>query len=93
MMTEIVRTSGVLGGFPRLAGRRIGVHHVVGQFESCCDETEVAERLAIDNDEVRAAIEYAEAHPEVMAEIEREREKSLEHVTEQAEYPEGVSPS
>lgn len=91
-MVEIVRTPDVLGGFPRLAGRQIGVHHVLGTLEACGDETEAADRLAISTEEVRAAVEYTEAHPDIMAEVEREREASLERVCERAEYPEDVEP-
>ena len=89
-MTEIVRTPGVLGGFPQLAGRRIGVHHILGTLKTCSGENEAA-----DGDQHRgwrAAVTYAEAHPGVMAEVDREREASLERVRERAEYPEGVKP-
>lgn len=92
-MAEIVRTPDVLGGFPRLAGRRIGVHHVLGKLEAHDDVEEAAKRLDITPEEVRAAVEYAEAHPDVMTEVRRKCESSLERVREQAEYPEGVKPS
>lgn len=59
---------------------------------ACGDAGEVAERLAICTDEVRAAVAYAEAHSDVMAEVERKREQSLARVRERAEYPEGIDP-
>lgn len=90
-MAEIVRTPGVLGGLPRLAGQRIGVHHVVGTLKACKDEAEAADRLAISPEAVRAAA-YAETHAAVMAKVDREREASLECVRERAEYPEDVEP-
>jgi len=91
-MVEIVRTADVLGGFPRLEGRRIGVHHVLGTLETCGDESEAADRLKISTEAVQTAVAYAESHPDVMAEVERERAESLNRVREGVEYPEGVEP-
>lgn len=73
-MVEIVRTPGMLGGFPRLAGRRIGVHHILGTLEACGDERATVKRMGISTEAVRAAVVYAEAHPDVMADVRRERE-------------------
>lgn len=86
-MAEIVRTPGVLGGLPRLAGQRIGVHHVVGTLKACRDEAEAADWLAISSEAVRAAAAYAETHADMMAKVDREWEDSLECVREEPSTP------
>ncbi|WP_425607445.1 DUF433 domain-containing protein [Halomontanus rarus] len=58
-----MRTPDVLGGFPRLVGRQVGVHHVFGTLEAYGDESEVADQLEISTDPVRASIAYAESYP------------------------------
>ena len=67
-MSEIVSTEGVLGGEPRIEGRRIGVLHVVTRVLD--DETpeEVAADFDLDVADVyRALADYYDHHEEMRA--------------------------
>lgn len=73
-MAEIVATEGVLGGAPRIEGRRIGVHHVAKRI---IDAGEPPEQVAADydlgiGDVYRALVHYYD-HPEEMRRIQAER--------------------
>lgn len=73
---EIVRTEGVLGGEPRLEGRRISVVQIADMVRDAGHSVEhVADQLAISPAEVRAALDYYDAHP---AEIDRVRARHEE---------------
>lgn len=52
-----------MGGFPRLEGRRIGVHHIVPKAEAYDGKEAAVVPLDISLDAVRAAVEYSEEHP------------------------------
>lgn len=73
-MSDIVSTDDVLGGAPRIAGRRIGVHHVAGRV---IDAGEPPERVAAEYDldlaDVHRALVYYYDHPEEMRRVRRER--------------------
>lgn len=76
---RIVKTPGVLGGKPRIEGRRIGVHFVHERVEGCgLDPQTVADRHDLDVAEVYRALAYFHEHPEEMAAIRRERQRKLE---------------
>ena len=70
-MAEIVSTDGVLGGAPRIEGRRIGVHHVAKRV---IDAGESPEQVAADFDldiaDVHRALAYYYDHPEEMRTIQ-----------------------
>lgn len=74
---QIVKTSDVLGGDPRLDGRRIGVYHVYQAYvEGEASPKEIAASYEISEAEVHAALAYSFSHPEEMQEIEaRNRER------------------
>jgi uncharacterized protein (DUF433 family) len=73
-MAEIVSTPDVLGGAPRIEGRRIGVHHVAKRV---VDAGEAPEQVAADYDldmaDVHRALAYYYDHPEEMRTVQAER--------------------
>lgn len=76
---RIITTEDVLGGKPRIAGRRIGVRFVREQAEGRgLDAQTVADRFDLDVADVYHALAYFYDHPEEMAEIERERHRRHE---------------
>lgn len=74
-MGEIVATDDVLGGAPRIEGRRIGVHHVARRV---VDAGEPPERVAADYDlelaDVYRALAYYYDHPDEMRSVEADRD-------------------
>ena len=81
---RIVQSDDVLGGQPRIEGRRVGVHTVYCRYQQAdgsVSETAAAYRLS--KAEVHAALAYATANPEQMAAIaERARESYEQHASE-----------
>ena len=73
-MADIVSTDDVLGGAPRIKGRRIGVHHIAGRV---VDADESPEQVAADYDlevaDVYRALVYYYEHPDEMRQIQAER--------------------
>lgn len=88
-MTDIVRTDGVLGGQPRLEGRRISVLQVVEMVLEADNSPEyVADQLGISLADVHAALSYYYDHPDEMEAL-RERQQVLEaELEERAASPE-----
>lgn len=72
-MAEIVSTPDVLGGAPRIEGRRIGVHHVARRV---VDAGEAPEQVAADHDldmaDVSRTTYYYDYHEEMRA-VQAER--------------------
>lgn len=72
-MSEIVSTDDVLGGAPRIEGRRIGVHHIAKRV---IDAGESPEQVAADYDldiaDVHRALTYYYDNPAEMRQIESE---------------------
>lgn len=76
---RIVKTPDVLGGKPRIAGRRLGVYYVREQVEGRgLDPETFAAKHDLDVAEVYHALAYFHDHPEEMAAIERDRKRVLE---------------
>lgn len=75
-MTDVVRTDDVLGGEPRIEGRRVGIldvyELVVGGGYSPAD---VADQLGCSLGEIYTALAYYHEHPEEMRELRRDRER------------------
>lgn len=73
-MSEIVSTDDVLGGAPRIDGRRIGVHHIAKRV---IDAGESPEQVTADYDldiaDVHRALTYYYDHPEEMRTVESQR--------------------
>jgi uncharacterized protein (DUF433 family) len=77
-MVDIVRTEGVLGGKPRLDGRRIGVLRIVEVvLEAGRSPEEAADQLGISLAEVHTALAYYYEHPEEMHDL-RQKRRDLE---------------
>lgn len=81
-MAEIVSTPEVLGGKPRIEGRRISVLHVVDQIQSGRTPEEVTTQFDLTLGEVHTALAYYHEHPEEMREL---RGKIAERVREHRE--------
>jgi uncharacterized protein (DUF433 family) len=78
-MAEIVSTPEVLGGKPRIDGRRIGVLHIVDEIQSGRTPEEVTTQFDLTLGEVYTALAYYHEHPEEMREL---RQQIAEHVHE-----------
>lgn len=91
--SRIVETPDVLGGDPRIAGRRISVLFVFERVEGRgLDPQTVADRHDLDVADVYRALVYYHEHPREMEEVRREREAAFESFREGIDRPEGVSP-
>jgi len=74
-MAEIVSTDDVLGGTPRIEGRRIGVHHIATRVIDAGDPPEqVAADYDLDIADVYRALVYYYDNPEEMRQTHRERQ-------------------
>lgn len=77
-MSEIVQTSGVLGGEPRIAGRRVSVIQIVDMILDGEHSPEyVADQLDLSLADVHSALAYYYEHTEEMMAI-RERHRMLD---------------
>lgn len=73
-MSAIVSTGDVLGGAPRIEGRRIGVHHVAARVIDAGEQpTQVAAEYDLDLADVHRALAYYYDHPEEMRRVRRRR--------------------
>ena len=73
--SRIVATDDVLGGKPRIEGRRLGVYYLREQVEGRGrDPHEVADEHDLDVADVYHALAYFYSHPEEMDRIEQSRE-------------------
>ncbi|WP_160134243.1 DUF433 domain-containing protein [Halococcus salsus] len=91
-MAEIVSTPGVLGGKPRIEGRRIGVLHVVDQIQGGRTPEEMTTQFDLTLGEVYTALAYYHEHPEEMRELREEiAEKIREHREDAIAGPEDLS--
>lgn len=74
-MSDIVSTADVLGGAPRIEGRRIGVHHIAKRVIDAGESTEqVAADYDLDIADVYRALVYYYDHAEEMRSVAAERE-------------------
>lgn len=77
----IVSDKHTLGGNPRIAGTRIGVHHVIGYLRLYEGDLEKVRAEALEHlsmEELRAAVAWYVAHPEVIDTIIRENRETYE---------------
>ena len=80
---RIVSTPDVLGGDPRIDGRRISVFFVHAQVEDAgLDPQTVADRYDLDVADVYRALAYYHEHPDEMAAIQARREQRHEAAEE-----------
>ena len=88
IVTEIVRTEGVLGGDPRIEGTRIGVLHVhelvAGGNHSPVD---VADQLDLSLGQVYTALAYYHEHPDEMRAVRRAQADAEVRLAEQSLRP------
>lgn len=79
---EIVKTPGVLGGAPRVAGSCIGVLHVVTAYEDTGSIIEAAAGITgpLTVDEARTALDWADAHPDELQRRRDERASTIERI-------------
>lgn len=74
-MTEIVSNDDVLGGAPRIEGRRIGVHHIAKRVIDAGERPErVAAEYDIDIADVHRALTYYYDNPDEMREMQAARQ-------------------
>lgn len=74
-MTEIVSTNDILGGAPRIDGRRIGVHHIAKRVLDAGQSPEqVAADYGLDIADVYRALVYYYDHADEMRQIQAERQ-------------------
>ena len=80
-MADIVNTDDVLGGAPRIEGRRIGVHHVAGRI---IDDGVAPEQVAVEYDldlaDIHRALAYYYDHPDEMQSVRSERSVAPDHL-------------
>lgn len=77
--SRIVSTPDVLGGDPRIEGRRISVYFIHEQVEGRGLRPQtVADRHDLDIADIYHALAYYHEHPNEMAEIERRRLRRLD---------------
>lgn len=88
---ETVETPGVLGGAPRVAGSRIGVHHIVTAYEDTDSVVETAAGFTgpLTVDEARSALEWADAHPDELQRLRDERARIIERIKSEWDPIEG----
>ncbi|MFP9193901.1 DUF433 domain-containing protein [Natronosalvus vescus] len=87
--TPIVKTPEILGGKPRIDGTRIGVFTI---GESIRDGEQTIEDILegypdLSRHQVAAALEYYDAHPEVMDVIRNQREATKHRLRVQSRAP------
>ena len=90
-MTTIVHTDDVLGGKPRLEGRRISVLQIADMvLEADCTPEFVADQLDISLSEVHTALAYYYDNPEEMDSIRERNERLEDELADQALTPDRV---
>jgi Uncharacterized conserved protein len=76
---RIVTDSEVLGGKPRIAGTRIGVHFIARRVEEGSDDPEtLADEFDLSLGDVYLALAYHHNHPDEMRAIEARRRAAYE---------------
>ncbi len=83
----ITKTSEILGGDPRLDGRRISVLHVADLVLGGQRVEDVADQLGITLAEVHEAMAYYYNHPEEMEELRRKDEELQDELRERSNAP------
>ena len=78
---HIVRTPGIVGGKPRIAGRRLPVHHIVYAHERQGFSVEwLAETYELTSAQVYAALTYYHDHKDEIDQIMREEDDLVEQL-------------
>lgn len=92
-MDGIERSDDVMGGEPRLAGRRISVRQIAELvIDGGNDPADVADQLDIPLSSVHLALAYYYDHPDEMADVrERHRDRMREAGEQAIEPPEKLT--
>lgn len=86
---EIVRTPDVLHGKPRIEGTRVGVFQVGTLVrEAGLSPEEAASELGLTEQQVSAALDYYDDHPDEMATLRAQREATRQQIEAQSRAPE-----
>jgi uncharacterized protein (DUF433 family) len=84
--SPIVQTPGILGGAPRIAGRRIGVQHIAVWHEQMgMSDDEIMREFSLTPHELTAALDYYRTHREEIDNAIEENEKIATEM--QQRYP------
>jgi uncharacterized protein (DUF433 family) len=83
----VISTDDVLGGEPRLEGRRISVLHVAELVVGGHSPAHVADQLDISLAEVHEAMAYYYNHPEEMSELRAAHGELAEELAERSDAP------
>lgn len=88
---RIVATEDVLGGKPRLEGRRISVLQIAEMvLDAGYDPAEVADQLGVELSDVHLALSYYYDNVEEMERLERRRDELLDDLESSSNAPETV---
>jgi len=87
-MDGIVRTDDVLGGEPRLAGRRISVRQISElAVDGGVPPAEIADQLEISHADVHRALTYYYEHPAEMQAVRDRRREAIDSLDTAAISP------
>lgn len=87
----IVTTEGVLGGKPRLDGRRVSVLQVAELVADCGDDpVDVADQLDLSLAEVHEALAYYYDNVDEMKTYRRRREELVETLEAESRAPDAI---
>jgi uncharacterized protein (DUF433 family) len=87
-MDGIVSTDDVMGGEPRLEGRRVSVRQIVELgIDSGMAPSEIADQLAIPVGDVHLALAYYYQNTEKIARVRDRHRKQMEEAREQSLKP------
>jgi len=86
---SVVSTPDVLGGKPRIEGTRVGVQQLGALIrEHGWSATVVADEFDLTVDEIDAALEYSDAHPNGMSPIAADAAVTRDRLREMSHAPE-----
>jgi uncharacterized protein (DUF433 family) len=87
-MEGIVSTEDVMGGEPRLEGRRVSVRQIAEYvLDGGREPAEAADQLGISLSEVHLALAYHYANPEKMKEVRERHHEAMQEAKERAIDP------
>jgi uncharacterized protein (DUF433 family) len=83
---RIVCTDGVLDGKPRIDGHRVAVHYVYAKHQSGRSIQQLRDGVysQLSEPELRAALKYAEEHPDVLRDVARVEKEEWERISSQS---------
>ncbi|MFB6177088.1 MAG: DUF433 domain-containing protein [Halobaculum sp.] len=83
---RVVCTDGVLDGKPRLDGHRVAVHYVYAKHERGRSVEELHDGVyaQLSEAEIRAALKYAEEHPDVLSDVARVEKEEWEQISNES---------